>query len=87
MDSFFVPIYLFIYKNLNNMILDARIHKILQEELTKNDVNSIVNSKIDSALSSRDFKKTVKELASDVINELFKQLWQKNTLWKNAVAR
>ena len=87
MDSFFVPIYLFIYKILNIMILDARIHKILQEELTKNDVNSIVNSKIDSALSSRDFKKAVKELASDVINELFKQLWQKNTLWKNAVAR
>ena len=69
------------------LISDARIHKILQEELTKNDVNSIVNSKIDSALSSRDFKKAVKELASDVINELFKQLWQKNTLWKNAVSR
>ena len=69
------------------LILDARIHKILQEELTKNDVNSIVNSKIENALSSRDFKKAVKELASDVINELFKQLWQKNTLWKNAVSR
>lgn len=57
------------------------IKDIIEEELTRSDVNSIISDKI----SSQEFKKKVKELASEVVNELFKILWQRNTLWKSSV--
>ena len=64
-----------------------RIYSIINEELTKNEVNSMISSKIDSALSSREFKKKVKELSSDVMNELFKILWQRNNFWKSSAVK
>ena len=66
---------------------EKRLQKIISEELSKSDVNSMINSKIDSALSSRDFKQKVKELSADVVNELFKILWQKNNFWKSTAVR
>ena len=55
---------------MNNEIL----HKIIKEEISKADVEKIVNSKLSSTLDSRDFKKTVKELATDVVSEVFRTL-------------
>ena len=66
---------------------EKRLQKIISEELSKSDVNSMINSKIDSALSSREFKQKVKELSADVVNELFKILWQKNNFWKSTAVR
>lgn len=66
---------------------EKRLQKIISEELSKSDVNSMINSKIDSALSSREFKQKVKELSADVVNELFKILWQKNNFWKSTAIR
>lgn len=66
---------------------DIVLHRILVEELTKSDVTSIINSRINSTLSSREFKQKVKELSADVLNELFKTLWQRNSVWKNTVQR
>lgn len=59
----------------------------LNEDLTKSEVNAIVKNKIDSNLSSKDFEKRVKEIAADVLNELFKILWQRNSTWKGNVTR
>ena len=66
---------------------EKTLQRIIKEELTKSDVNSMISSKINSALSSREFKQKVKELSSDVINELFKLLWQRNDIWKSSVSR
>lgn len=63
------------------------LKQIISEELSKSDVNSMISSKINSTLSSREFKQKVKELSSDVINELFKLLWQRNNIWKSSVSR
>lgn len=62
-------------------INESAIRDIIEEELTRSDVNSIISDK----MSSQEFKKKVKELASEVVNELFKILWQRNTLWKSSV--
>ena len=62
-------------------INESVIKNIIEEELTRSDVNSIISDK----MSSQEFKKKVKELASEVVNELFKILWQRNTLWKSSV--
>lgn len=58
---------------------------LITEELSRNEISSMITSKLESELSSREFKKAVKELASDVVNELFKILWQRNSVWKTSV--
>ena len=68
-------------------INEKRLQQIISEELSKSDVNSMISSKINSTLSSRDFKQKVKELSSDVVSELFKILWQRNSFWKSTVSR
>ncbi len=66
---------------LNEQILRS----IIEEELTKSEISSLIANKIDDNLSSSAFKKKVKELASDVVSELFKILWQRNSFWKSSV--
>lgn len=63
------------------------LYKIINEELSKNEVSSLIASKIDSNLSSKDFEKRVKEIATEVVSELFKILWQRDSLWKNSIKR
>lgn len=65
------------------MIISGKIVRgIIEEELTKSDVNSMISDK----MSSQEFKRKVKAITADVVNELFKILWQRNTLWKSSVA-
>ena len=66
---------------LNEQILRS----IIEEELTKSEISSLIANKIDDNLSAAAFKKKVKELASDVVSELFKILWQRNSFWKSSV--
>lgn len=68
-------------------INEKRLQQIISEELSKSDVNSMISGKINSTLSSRDFKQKVKELSSEVVSELFKILWQRNSFWKSTVSR
>ena len=60
---------------------------IIREELTKGEVNSMIDSRISSNMSSRDFKKAVKELSAEVVSELFKILWQRDNFWKSSVSK
>lgn len=82
-----MEIQIFIYnKKMLIMRLNEQIlRSIIEEELTKSEVSSLIANKIDDNLSSAAFKKKVKELASDVVSELFKILWQRNSFWKSSV--
>lgn len=64
------------------LINENIVRNIIEEELSRNEVNSMITDK----MSSQEFKKKVKSIAADVVNELFKILWQRNTLWKSSVA-
>ena len=64
-----------------------RNSKIIIEDMTKSEVNSIVQSKIDNFVKSKEMEKKVKELASDVVSELFKVLWQRNNMWKSTISK
>lgn len=59
-----------------------RNHNI-NEELTKSDVRSIMSSEYKSA----DFKKAVKEISAEVIEDLFRTLWNRSSTWKGGVTR
>ena len=64
------------------LITENTLKNIIVEELSRSDVNSILNDKINSA----DFKKKIKQISAEVVNELFKILWQRNSIWKSSVS-
>ena len=69
------------------MISEKRLNQIITEEINKTDVENIVSRKIDSMYDSRDFKKTVKEIVADVLEELYRTLWNRSSMWKGGVTR
>ena len=56
--------------------IKRKIAKLVTEEMQKSDVIDIVKK-------DKDFEKRVKEIATDVITELFRILWQHNGIFKN----
>ena len=52
------------------------IVNLVTEELDKSDVLNLVKK-------DKDFEKRVKEIAAEVITELFRVLWQHNAIFKN----
>lgn len=60
-----------------------RLKRIINEELSKSDVQSMINSKLDSFLRERELKKTIREVAVDVLDDFFKELWHKRGFWCN----
>jgi hypothetical protein len=69
------------------MISDKRIREIINEEITKTEVESIVSNRLSSAYDSRDFKKAVKDITADVIEDLFRTLWNRSSTWRGGVTR
>lgn len=61
------------------------IFDLVNEEMSRSEISSLISSKIDSNMSSKNFEKKVKEISASVIDELFKILWQRNSFWKNSV--
>ena len=69
------------------MISENRIKEIINEEISKTEVESIVSNRISSSYNSRDFKKAVKDITADVIEDLFRTLWNRSSTWKGGVTR
>ena len=62
-------------------------YKIINEEISKTEVESIVSNRLSSAYDSRDFKRAVKEITAEVIEDLFRTLWNRSSTWKGGVTR
>lgn len=69
------------------MVSDNRISQIINEEISKTEVESIVSNRLSSAYDSRDFKKAVREISAEVIEDLFKTLWNRSSTWKGGITR
>ena len=69
------------------MVSENRIREIINEEISKTEVESIVSNRLSSAYNSRDFKKAVKDITADVIEDLFRTLWNRSSTWKGGVTR
>ena len=61
--------------------------QIIREEISKSDVESVVSRKLSSSYDSREFKKAVKEITADVIEDLFRTLWNRNSMWRGGITR
>ena len=46
-----------------------------------------LDSKLSSSYDSSDFKSAVRKVAADVIEDLYKTLWNRSSTWKNGVTR
>jgi len=69
------------------MISESRLDRIITEEINKTDVESIVNRKISSSYDSREFKKMIRDIVADSIEDLYKTLFNKSSLWKGGVRK
>jgi uncharacterized membrane protein YheB (UPF0754 family) len=64
-------------------ITENDIRKMLQEELTKQEVRSMIDDKLSEYLKDRELKKQIRNIAVDVIDDFFREMWRKNGFWKN----
>lgn len=53
-----------------------KLINIITEEMNKSDVIDIIKN-------DKEFEKRVKKIASDVVTELFRVLWQHNSIFKS----
>lgn len=59
----------------------------LYEDVSKSEIENIVSNKISSSYDSREFKRVVKELTAEVIEDLFRTLWNRSSTWKGGVVK
>jgi uncharacterized membrane protein YheB (UPF0754 family) len=64
-------------------ITKNEIRKMLREELTKQEVRSMIDDKLSEYLKDRELKKQIRNIAVDVIDDFFREMWRKNGFWKN----
>lgn len=59
--------------------MDARQHikSIILEELSCSDKSDL--------LKDNDFKRRVKEITADVLEQFFKEMWTRKGMWKNSL--
>lgn len=63
--------------------MNESIKNIIKEELTKQDVNSMINDKLSVYIKKYEMTKEVKKIVSDVMEEFFKMMYNKRGFWKN----
>lgn len=61
------------------------IDKLIVEELSKGEINSMINSKIEDFLQKQEFKKVVRTIIADVLEELYRALYQRKSFWQSAI--
>ena len=63
--------------------MNKNIKNIIKEELTKQDVNSMINDKLSVYIKKYEMTKEVKKIVSDVMEEFVKMMYNKRGFWKN----
>ena len=69
------------------MINESRIDKIISEEISKTDVERTVANKLASSYDSREFKRAVKEIVADAIEDLYRTLFNRSSSWRGGVVK
>ena len=74
-----------VWKKIN---MDESIaRKVLKEDLTKREVEQMVDKAISDLLSSNDLKRKVTNIAADVAEEFVDNLFARKAFWKGAIRR
>lgn len=65
----------------------GKLMELVTEELSRSDVENAISRKLFSLYGSSDFKSAVKKIAADVIEDLYKTLWNRSSSWKNSISK
>jgi hypothetical protein len=69
------------------MLNESRIDQIISEEISKTDVERTVVNKLASSYDSREFKRAVKEIVADAIEDLYRTLFNRSSSWRGGVVK
>ena len=69
------------------MINESRINQIISAEISKVDVDRAVASKLASSYDSREFKKAVRDVVADALEDLYRTLYNRSSSWRGGVAK
>lgn len=67
--------------------MEKRKKNRIIEEITANEINSLIRNQIDSNNSSAALKKIIKKTVSDCLSDFTKALYNKKSFWKSDVER
>lgn len=69
------------------MISENKIDRIISEEISKVDMNNAIANKISSSYDSREFKKAVRDVVADALEDLYRTLFNRSSSWKGGVTK
>jgi len=62
-----------------------RLKQIINEELSKADIVSLIKDENSKLLKSKDFESRTKVISAKVIEELYRLLWQRKNFWADSI--
>ena len=69
------------------MINENRIDKIISEHIGNTDVERTVANKLASSYDSREFKRAVRDIVADALEDLYRTLYNRSSSWRGGVAK
>lgn len=70
------------------ILTESQFARLLESEITKTDINNCIDKKLpDYIKKDKEFERRVKDIAGDVIQSLFRILWQKNNFYDKEIRR
>lgn len=66
-------------------INESKLRRIIREELTKQEVRSIVSYKLSSFTKDKEFEKAVSDITVEVFDKFFQFMWSRKTTWKSGI--
>ena len=69
------------------MLNESRIDQIISEEISKTDVERTVANKLASSYDSREFKRAVREVVADALEDLYRTLYNRSSSWRGGVVK
>lgn len=64
-----------------------KIRHIIEEELSKTEVKSMINSRLDSFIKEKELKNKIREITINVFDDFFREMWQKKSFWKGSLKK
>jgi hypothetical protein len=72
-------------KRRRKRVSESQIRLMIQEELNRSDVRSIIDTKLSEFLKERELEKKIKDIIGDTFERYFKMMYTKRGFWKNDI--
>ena len=66
-------------------INESEMRQLVEAEINRSDVKSIIRSELSDFTNSREFEKAVRKLTADTFEKFFRMMYVKKGFWKNDI--